>query len=678
MKTINTIFVKGCMVLASAALLTTGCTDDFLKQDPLSFYNPQNTYTTESGLKSALAMCDYGLKEMLMDGNSNILPMASLYFMTDIGLYAKTDAGNIQDDFANKITPTSGMKGGGDENAMQRFWDRTWNSVTFANTIISNVDKVEGLDQTLHDEYLGRAYFHRAYAYYHGVLLFGDIPLITKLIEVPKQNYKSTSKEAIFQMLVHDLEFAVEHVPSQKDINYIGTVNQEACMQLLIKCYLVVGEYQKAEQMATDLINNHGLALMETTFGTNVPSGNPETWPVERNVIWDLHRGVNVTDASNKEMIMPILNYYSEGFISYPQMRAMCVHWSNGDIVDPHNIGAPTYNYARSDSKYNAELDWVRALGRGIGCFRTSYHYNQTIWNYDGETDWQDLRHNREKGNWVEMTDLKYNNPDSEFYGEHMMLYAPENYGWHQKDDGTWGWLIEEGALLCKDTIRSWYPTPLYKVYILDQSAEENMGANQFNGATKGNATSNGNMYLFRLAETYLLRAEAKFYQGNAAGAAEDVNVIRRRANAKKMFTTVTIGDIADERARELYLEEWRQPELTRISWCLAKSGQPDEWGETYSIDNWDKQSGTDLNGGSYWFKRCTRYSLFNHGPITSKATINYQVDKRNLFWPVPNSAITANTGAQLRQNYGYDGYDDSVFMFTNWEEAVADEETTE
>ena len=35
------------------------------------------------------------------------------------------------------------------------------------------VGKVEGLDPTLRDEYLGRAYFHRAYVYYHGVLLFG-------------------------------------------------------------------------------------------------------------------------------------------------------------------------------------------------------------------------------------------------------------------------------------------------------------------------------------------------------------------------------------------------------------------------------------------------------------------------------------------------------------------------
>lgn len=659
------------MALFSAALLTTGCSDDFLEQDPLSFYNPQNTYTTESGLQSAMAMCDYGLKEMLMDGNGNVLPMASLYFMTDLGLYGKTDAGDMQDDFANKITPTSGMKGGGDENAMSRFWDRTWNSVTFANTIIANVDKVPGLDPNLRDEYLGRAYFHRAYAYYHGVLLFGDIPLITKLIEVPKQDYKSTNKEAIFDMLVHDLEFAVEHVPPQSEIGYIGTVNQEACMQLLIKCYLVKGRYADAENMATDLINNHGLALMTAPFGTNVPSGNPETWPVERNVMWDLHRGVNVTDASNTEMIMPILNFYTEGFIQYLVMRAMCVHWSNGVIEDPHGVGSPTYNYARNQAEYDPKLDWVRALGRGIGCFRTSKHYNQTIWNYDGEVDWQDLRHNREVGNWVEMTDLKYNNPASDFYGQNMMLYAPDDF---YDEDGNL--LVKKGDLLCNDTIRSWYPIPLYKVYILDQSAEENQGANQFNGATNGNATSNGNMYLFRLAETYLLRAEAKFYQGRAAEAAEDVNVIRRRANAEKMYTTVTIGDICDERARELYLEEWRQPELTRISWCLARSGQPDEWGETYDINTWDKQSGTDLNGGSYWYKRTTRYNIFNQGTIVSNGkNLNYRVDKRNLFWPVPNSALTANIYAELAQNYGYDGYNPNVFMFTNYEDAMADEE---
>ena len=251
-----------------------------------------------------------------------------------------------------------------------------------------------------------------------------------------------------------------------------------------------------------------------------------------------------------------------------------------------------------------------------------------------------------------------------------MRLYATEDY-YNDKGEVT----IHKGQLLCKDTIRSWYPVPLRKMYILDQAAEENMNANQFNGATKGSKCSNGNMYLFRLAETYLLRAEARFYQGNASGAAQDVNAIRERANAKKMFSTVTIGDIADERGRELYMEEWRQPELTRISWCLARSGQPDEWGNTYSLDNWDKQSGTDLSGGSYWYQRCLHYNIFNRGGILSKTTLNYTVDKRNLFRPVPNSVITANIGGQLRQNYGYDGYSDNIEMFTDWEEAVADED---
>ena len=58
MKKMNKL-VKGCMVLASAAMLTS-CSDSFLEQDPLSFYNPGNTYVTESGLRSAMAMFSGG------------------------------------------------------------------------------------------------------------------------------------------------------------------------------------------------------------------------------------------------------------------------------------------------------------------------------------------------------------------------------------------------------------------------------------------------------------------------------------------------------------------------------------------------------------------------------------------------------------------------------------------
>ena len=660
---------RSSFVMAAAASLTA-CSDSFLEQDPLSFYEPTTTYSTEAGLQSALTMCDKQLKTYILDGNWNNVGLATNYLMSDVSMYAKTDmGGGFQDNFDAKLTPTSGMGGGGDGNYMQRFWDQGFNMVKYANSVLSYVDQVEGLDEKIKNAYKGRAYFHRAYAYYNLTLQFGDIPLITKLMTTPKQDYKSCSKEAIFQMLVHDLEFAAANVPSQRDMEYIGMVNQEACMHLLVKCYLATGQYDNAEKVATDLINNHGLKLMTEPFGEWQPSGNEATWKVTRNVVWDLHRTPNICNPANKETIMPIINSNDQNFTTYNVMRAMFAHWSNSVIRDPHGLAGPGSNYARNNANYDETLDWVRAAGRGIALNRTSYHYNKTIWSYDGETDWQDLRHNREVGNWMEMEDFKYNNPKSDFYGKNYQLYATEDY---VKDGKV---LVKKGDILCSDTIRSWYPTPLYQLYILDEVNEANLGANQFQGASgKG---CNGDVYLFRLADTYLLRAEARFYKGDVTGAAQDVNAVRARANAKKMYTTVTIGDIMDERARELYLEEFRQAELCRVSWCLAKSGRPDEWGETYDLNTWDKQEGTDLSGGSYWYKRCTRYNVFNQ-PFGKGAqgsqTFEYKINKHNLFWPVPNSAITANNKGTLRQNYGYDGYDANIEMWTNWEDADADQ----
>ena len=265
------------------------------------------------------------------------------------------------------------------------------------------------------------------------------------------------------------------------------------------------------------------------------------------------------------------------------------------------------------------------------------------------------------------MSDLKYNDPKSKHYGEHLKLYSPEDvYDENNK------LIVAKGDLLCSDTIRCWFPFPLYKLYMLDVSAEASLTQDNFKGASSG---SNANVYLFRLSETYLLRAEARFYQGKSESAAEDVNMIRRRANAKRMFNSVTIGDIADERARELFFEEWRHAELVRISWCLARSGKPDEWGETYDINTWDKQEGTDLSGGSYWYKRATRCNIFNHGPIISNSvSINYVVNKHNMYWPIPYSSIAANSDAPLMQNFGYDGYDPQTPVWTDWREAVADE----
>ena len=174
----------------------------------------------------------------------------------------------------------------------------------------------------------------------------------------------------------------------------------------------------------------------------------------------------------------------------------------------------------------------------------------------------------------------------------------------------------------------------------------------------------------------------AKFYiNPSDATIADDVNEIRKRAHCDELYKagSVTIGDIMNERARELYFEEWRNCELTRVSLCLARSGRPDEWGNMYSLETFDKQQGTDEEGGSYWYQRVNHYNIYNKGVVNvtaSNNSLNYTIDKKNIYWPIPEKAITANSKGQLHQNFGYDGYDANVKMWETWEEAVADEAT--
>src|SRR5690606_30986152 len=72
--------------------------------------------------------------------------------------------------------------------------------------------------------------------------------------------------------------------------------------------------------------------------------------------------------------------------------------------------------------------------------------------------------------------------------------------------------------------------------------------------------------YIFRLAETYLLRAEAYIGKGDGVNAAKDVNIVRARANASPATSEeMTIDYILDERARELHWEELRVLTLMRL-----------------------------------------------------------------------------------------------------------------
>lgn len=117
----------------------------------------------------------------------------------------------------------------------------------------------------------------------------------------------------------------------------------------------------------------------------------------------------------------------------------------------------------------------------------------------------------------------------------------------------------------------------------------------------------------FRLAETYLLLAEAYIGQNNPSKAADAVNEVRRRAGA----TDVAVADmnmdyLLDERIRELVGEETRRFTLVRTK------------------------------------KLIDRVKL--HNPA-----IKDKITDKHLLWPIPQAIIDSNRDIKFPQNPGYE-----------------------
>lgn len=120
---------------------------------------------------------------------------------------------------------------------------------------------------------------------------------------------------------------------------------------------------------------------------------------------------------------------------------------------------------------------------------------------------------------------------------------------------------------------------------------------------------------LMRLGETYLLKAEAQFKQGNTSGAATTLTTLRARSNASAVSASqVTLDFILDERARELLAEENRRMTLMR--------------------------TGTLVD-------RTTRYNTQTINPVLG-------ISAKNLLMPIPQTEINLNKDAVLEQNPGY------------------------
>lgn len=147
---------------------------EFLEEDPKTFLSPSEYYTTENQIKAAVDGTYDGLDDLL----SSDLEIATVHLFNLEYLvgtsYRPRAAGNEQ----NQFLLLSGLE---ESNGIIRnFWKTTFFPLENCNSVIQNVSATDIISESQKAKYLGEAYFLRAYYYFQGVQLFGDIPLKTE------------------------------------------------------------------------------------------------------------------------------------------------------------------------------------------------------------------------------------------------------------------------------------------------------------------------------------------------------------------------------------------------------------------------------------------------------------------------------------------------------------------
>tara|TARA_R110002049_G_scaffold3795_5_gene27560 strand:- start:20541 stop:22325 length:1785 start_codon:yes stop_codon:yes gene_type:complete len=574
-------------------VIVFGCSKDRLEPDPLSFFSPENTLVDKAGLDAIIVTMNRNLRTEKGQHDNNYIFGEWNYSDFDV---AGAPTPNTCHNLELQMTPNSS-----EDREVDNYWNLAFRSIKDANIVISRAPEI-GLSEAYLNEAMAKALFHRSYWYYRLVHQFGDVPFIDEEVTSPRLNFYTHSREAILQRITSDMEFAVQHMP--EDVQP-GDVNRAAGSFLLTKCYLSIREFDKAIAEASKVIGGGKYALMTQRFGTTESEFLTFSFldPNGFDVLWDLHQKFNKSLPENTEKILVVQDKYNtignadNGGVA--KMRDTSpVWWQARD---------PSGKRACTDLDYKTGLNMIQQLGRGVGRVVPSQYFRDMRLE-----DPNDLRYSY--NNWFGMERYVYNDPNSAYFGQ---PFDPASV----------------------TDIRQWYPIMFNKMIYIDES-----------GDTRP-AYVNSDEYIYRLAELYLLRAEAYWWKGDITNATKDVNTVRARAQATQV-ASVDIDYIFDERARELYLESPRKTELTRVAFIMASLGRDGYSLENMATDNW-------------FYDRVISRNHFYREEILQPPNI-YRILPYHVYWPIKEVHIRANSLGHINQVPGYPGSETNIVPLTD------------
>lgn len=594
------------IIFVTNLLIVSSCNEEeFLREQPRDSIFADNLYTSYSGFTSGMNALYALMRQMYLKGDTRTRDQ--LWAMNTDNVSTRTTSINQFVDIAP----------GWREIGEVYTW--LYKVINSANMIIDRANGPvdwEGLSQE-EDEFnkkaiISEARVARAWAYRLLIYAFGPVPLNTD--EITGTTYSNAwernSIEQIKVQMEEDLLYASENLPI--DRNNVTRVSGAVARHYLGELYLSMGKFQQAIDVLKPLVESSAYQLVKSRLGRTAdnPDGNYFTDMVRNpfdqansEVIFVLANGLDLPGSQLDGLLDSWIGEYRkhkkikqnaewyERYGGFGKARYLMTPWAMFDEStykiydqlknqknpdDPHiidswlwqnNDGRDHYLFERNDIRGDGSsirrywvYDWN---GNGVTTDPPTYTLEETLLNNDASL-------------------MDKNNEGDTIYA--FFIFRPDDLGnpnWQDKHTYLYSRKWEVDATTTNDfsSKDSWFSVPH-----------------------------------IRLAESYLLYAEALHMNNNDNEAVVWINKVRERANASAIVADqVSIDFILDERSRELIGEEQR-----RIS--LLRTGK--------------------------YLERVRKYNAFSK---------DYVQDYHKLY-PFPAEAIDANKDARMPQNEGYAG----------------------